>query len=349
MKLDFDIKSPKMELLDKLKIKADQKTKPLGALGRLEQLAIKIGLIQQSQTPSLNKPHIIVFAGDHGISDDGVSAYPKDVTFQMVHNFLAGGAAINVLATQNGIDLLIVDAGVDHEFENVPGLIDQKINYGTKNFLNNQAMTEKELLLAIDKGRKAVNEVHKTGCNIIGFGEMGIGNTSSASLISSRICNIRLEECIGRGTGIDNPGLQHKIDILNRASDYHKAVSQPLQVLQTFGGYEIVQLFGAMLQAAENGMIVLVDGFIATSAFLVAQAIYPAIKSYSIMCHQSEEKGHQLMTDYLNMKPLLNLNMRLGEGTGCAVAYPIVKSAITFFNEMASFEAAGVSQKSDIE
>lgn len=345
MKLDFDIQPPKTEVLDLLQTKVDQKTKPIGALGRLEELAIKIGLIQQSLTPSLNKPHIVVFAGDHGIASEGVSAYPKEVTYQMVYNFLAGGAAINVFAKQNGIELTIVDAGVNYKFPEHDHLIDQKVNYGTCSFLDKEAMTSEELKLSLERGRDAVNRVHSEGCNIVGFGEMGIGNTSASSVMMSRLCNIPVELCVGRGTGVDGSALQRKIDILSRAVEKHQSATTPLQVLQTFGGYEIAQMCGAMLQAAENRMVLLVDGFIATASYLIAQELFPAVSHYAILCHQSHEAGHQRLIDYLNMKPLLHLDMRLGEGTGCAIAYPVIENAIAFLNDMASFEGASVSQK----
>lgn len=341
----YNIALPDKRLIAELTNKLNQKTKPLAALGRLEEMAIQIGLIQQSLTPSLSNPCILVFAGDHGIAKEGVSAYPQEVTCQMVYNFLSGGAAINVLARQNGIRIKVIDAGVNHDFQAHPSLIQHKVDYGTQSFLNRPAMTENQLHLALDYGRGVVNDAASEGSNIVGFGEMGIGNTASASMIMSRICEIELIHCVGRGTGLNNNQLQAKLNILSGSSKRHSNIFKPLEVLQTFGGFEIVQICGAMLRAAELGMVLLIDGFIATAAYLVAHALCPSIKAYSIFCHQSEEKGHQLMLDYLETKPLINLNMRLGEGTGCAVAYPIVKSAITFFNEMTSFKEAGVSQR----
>jgi len=335
-----------MTLQEQIQHKINNKTKPLGALGKLEEVALQIALIQETLTPSLVKPHIVVFAASHGIASEGVSAYPPEVTFQMVLNFLQGGAAINVFTKQNGIELALVDAGVDHDFEPDENLIDAKINHGTKSFLSESAMTESECQQAIEKGKEIVKNIAKTGCNVIGFGEMGIGNTSSAALIMSKLLNIPIEDCVGKGTGVNPDQYQNKINILMKAISNHAEVSiNPMQVLQTFGGFEIAMMCGAFLAAAEEKMVLMVDGFIASAAFLCAVKLNPAIKDFAVFCHQSEEKGHQLLLESLDVKPLLNLDMRLGEGTGCAVAYPLLKGAVAFLNEMASFESAGVSDK----
>jgi nicotinate-nucleotide--dimethylbenzimidazole phosphoribosyltransferase len=335
-----------MTLQEQIQHKINNKTKPLGALGRLEEVALQIALIQDTLTPGLVKPHIVVFAASHGIANEGVSAYPSEVTFQMVLNFLHGGAAINVFTKQNEIELTLVDAGVDHDFEPNEKLIDAKINHGTKSFLNQSAMTEEECQRAIEKGKEIVKNIVATGCNVIGFGEMGIGNTSSAAVIMSKLLAIPIEDCVGKGTGVNPDQYQNKINILQKAISNHAEVSSdPMQVLQTFGGFEIAMMCGAFLASAEEKMVLMVDGFIASAAFLCAFKLNPAIKDLAMFCHQSEEKGHQLMLEKLNVKPLLNLDMRLGEGTGCAVAYPLIKSAVAFFNEMASFESAGVSDK----
>lgn len=335
-----------MTLQEQIQHKINNKTKPLGALGRLEAVALQIALIQETLTPSLVKPHIVVFAASHGIANEGVSAYPSEVTFQMVLNFLNGGAAINVFTKQNDIELALVDAGVDHDFEPNEKLINAKINHGTKSFLNQSAMTEEECQLAIKKGKEIVKNISKTGCNVIGFGEMGIGNTSSAAVIMSKLLDIPIEDCVGKGTGVNPDQYQNKINILQKAiSNHAEVLSDPIQVLRTFGGFDIAMMCGAFLAAAEEKMVLMVDGFIASAAFLCAFKLNPAIKDFAIFCHQSEEKGHQLLLEKLSVKPLLNLDMRLGEGTGCAVAYPLLKSAVAFLNEMASFESAGVSDK----
>lgn len=334
-----------MNITKQLQHKIDFKTKPIGALGTLEKLALQIGTIQNTLSPTLQKPTIVVFASDHGIAKQGVSAYPQEVTFQMVMNFLQGGAAINVFSKQNNIDLKIVDAGVNFNFEENENLIQAKIDKGTKSFLLQKAMTETQLQQCFDKGNKIVTQLANDGCNIIGFGEMGIGNTSSATMLMSYLCNLPIEKCVGRGTGLNDRQLENKIAILNQAKSLHGTIENLKEVLQTFGGFEIAQICSAMLTAFENNMIILVDGFIASSAFLVAQKINASIKSNAIFCHLSDEFGHQNLLDYLQAEPLLKLNMRLGEGTGCAVAYPIIESAVTFLNNMASFESAGVTNK----
>ena len=344
----FKIEPVSRKLEADLKHKIDFKTKPLGALGQLEDIAMQIGLVQNTLSPELKSPYIIVFVGDHGITNEGVSAYPQEVTFQMVMNFLNGGAAINVFCKQNIIKIKVVDAGVNYEFPKGLNVIDSKIGMGTKSFLKEPAMSIKEAQKCIDRGSVIVNEIFQNGCNVIGFGEMGIGNTSSASALMSVICKMPVELCVGRGTGLDDADVQNKIDIIKRAIAFHENFDTPFKTLATFGGFEIAQMCGAMLQAAENKMLVLVDGFISTSAFLIAYKINPAILDYTIFCHQSDEQGHAKMLNYLKVKPLLNLNMRLGEGTGSAIGYSVIQSAVNFLNEMASFENAGVSNKEDV-
>ncbi len=332
-------------LKEKLQHKIDFKTKPLGALGMLEKLALQIGIVQNSLSPILNNPTIVVFAGDHGVAKEGVSAYPQEVTFQMVSNFLNGGAAINVFCKQNNINLKIVNSGVNFDFETDKNLTDAKIANGTKSFLQAEAMTETQLQQCFTKGNEIISQVFENGCNVIGFGEMGIGNTSSAAMLMSKLCDLPLEKCVGRGTGLNDEQLENKIAILQQAQEFHGKIDDPKVVLRTFGGFEIAQMCGAMLAAFEKNILILVDGFIATSAFLVACNLQPAIKSNAIFCHLSDEFGHQNLLNYLEAEPLLKLNMRLGEGTGCAIAYPIIESAVTFLNNMASFESAAVSNK----
>ena len=340
-------KQNKEALQKNIQHKIDFKTKPTGALGRLEELALQISLIQKTDSPVLVSPHILVFAADHGIANEGVSAYPQDVTWQMVYNFLSGGAAINVFAKQHNITVKVIDAGVNKDFDNASDLVSAKIGYGTKSFLHEAAISKTQLEECKKQAKSIIKDViEKTNTNIIGFGEMGIGNTSSASLLMHCLTNIDLKDCIGKGTGLDDEQLIKKHTILKAALEKNQPKTNlPYDVLQTFGGFEIAMMTEAMLEACENNCIILVDGFIATSAFLVAYKINPAIIDNSIFCHQSEEKGHQLLLNYFNAKPLINMNMRLGEGTGCAVAYPIIQSAVNFINQMASFETAGVSNK----
>ena len=328
-----------------LQEKIDLKTKPIASLGKLEALALQIGSIQNTLTPTLSQPTIVVFAGDHGIAKEGVSAYPQEVTHQMVLNFLNRGAAINVFCKQHQLDLKVVDAGVNHDFGSHSELIDAKVNFGTRNFLHEKAMTKQEMEMCFEKGAAIVNITWKNNCNIIGFGEMGIGNTSAASMLMSAVCKLPLEQCVGRGTGLDTTQLAHKLHILSQAQAHHQNVTDPYDLLQTFGGFEIVQMCSAMLFAQTKNMVIMVDGFIATTAYLMAFTINPEIKKNSIFCHLSDESGHRKLLNFLDAEPLLALNMRLGEGSGCAVAYPIIKSAVAFVNEMASFDSAGVSNK----
>jgi nicotinate-nucleotide--dimethylbenzimidazole phosphoribosyltransferase len=340
--LDFVI-SPRSETLSSLlQTKIDQKTKPLGALGQLESLALQIGLCQNTLTPSLNKPCIIIFAGDHGIVESGVSAYPQTVTAQMVANFLSGGAAISVFARQHQLELLIVDAGVNADLASHPSLIDAKIGKGTLNFLTHPAMTTEDCTKALKAGAEQVLQQYSDGCNCIGFGEMGIGNTSSASLLMHCLTALPLAQCVGRGTGLNDDQLQNKLTVLQQALNQHKEITRPLDVLATFGGFEIAMMVGAYLKAAESGMLIMVDGFIASTALLVACKLHPQVLDYCVFSHVSNEQGHQALLDQFNAKALLNMNLRLGEGSGIAMAYPLLQSAVVFLNEMATFAEAGV-------
>ena len=342
MPLDFVICSRSETLATTLQTKIDQKTKPLGALGQLEFLAFQIGLCQNTLTPSLNNPCIIIFAGDHGIVESGVSAYPQTVTAQMVANFLSGGAAINVFARQHQLDLLIVDAGVNADLVSHPRLIDAKIGKGTHNFLTHPAMTNEDCNKALQAGAALVLQQHNNDCNCIGFGEMGIGNTSSAAMLMHCLTALPLAQCVGRGTGLSDAQLQNKLNVLQQALNNHKDITEPLDVLATFGGFEIAMMVGAYLKAAESGMLIMVDGFIAGTALLVASKLYPQVLDYCVFSHVSSEQGHQALLAQFNARPLLNLDLRLGEGSGIALAYPLLQSAVVFLNEMATFDEAGV-------
>lgn len=329
-----------------LQQKIDGKTKPLGSLGKLETVALQIGMIQDRLEPSLMQPHMLVFAGDHGIAEEGISPFPKEVTRQMVMNFMEGGAAINVFCKQHGIKIRVVDAGIDGEMpQGMNGLIHNKIANGTANFLKSPAMELAQAEQALETSGALVHAVHEKGCNIIGFGEMGIGNTSAASLLMHLITGIPLATCVGRGAGLNDAGLNHKLQVLGKALEKWGELKDPLQILATFGGFEIAQMAGGMLQAAADKMIILIDGFIATAACLVAQAMAPAVKEYCIFSHQSNESGHIAALQYLGADPLLKLDLRLGEGTGAALAYPLIQSAVNFLSQMASFESANVSGK----
>ena len=343
----FAISSPGNSLDAALLDKINNKTKPLGALGQLEQLALQIGRIQKTLTPTLTNPQILVFAGDHGAAKAGVSAYPQDVTWQMVENFLAGGAAINVFAKHNGLGLRVIDAGVAHDFGSRDGLVDAKIGAGTRNYIEEPAMGAHECAAALVKGAEIARKLADEGCNVLGFGEMGIGNTAAASLITHALTGASLEDCVGRGTGLDDAGLSRKRDLLAQAVARAAlpADADPMNVLAEFGGFEIVMMAGAMLGAAERGMTLLIDGFIVTSALLAASRIAPAIRDYCVFCHRSAEPGHIAQLNALQADPLIDLGLRLGEGTGAALAWPLVSASVAFLNEMASFASAGVSEK----
>lgn len=332
-------------LESRIRHRIENKTKPVGALGRLEELALQIALIQQTETPTLTNPHMIVFAADHGLAAEGVSAYPATITYGMVKNFISGGAAINVFCRQNGIQLLVCDVGVAGTFPDTTGtsaadtFIKYKIRSGTRNMRHEPAMTPDECEAALDAGKTLVDGVKYHDCTVVGFGEMGIGNTSPAALLMHRLTGLPLDQCVGRGTGLDDDGLARKLAVLRTVADRYAHLSDPLDILAAMGGLEIAAIAGGMLQAAENGMVILVDGFIATAALLVAHALHPAVLTHCIFCHQSDEAGHRLMLDFLQVKALLYLELRLGEGTGCALAYPLVRAAVAMLNEMATMDS----------
>lgn len=319
----------------------DNKTKPRGSLGVLESLARQIGLIQRTVRPCIVDPALLVFAGDHGVTEEGISAYPQSVTWQMVENFLAGGAAINVFARQNDCALHIVDAGVNHDFGERSGLTDRKVAHGTRNFAQEAAMTPEQCVLAMQRGADLANGV---AGNVLGFGEMGIGNTTSAAAIMHALTGLPAADCVGAGTGLQPAGVLHKQHVVEQAVARH-AVSTPLDVLATFGGFEIAMMAGAMLAGAAQRKVLLIDGFIVTSALLVAIKLQPAILDYCVFAHCSDEHGHRRMLDLLGAQPVLHMGLRLGEGTGSVLALPMLHAAVNFLREMATFDSAGVSEK----
>ena len=324
--------------------KIDRKTKPLHSLGTLEKIAKRLCLIQDTLEPTLNKPTMLVFAGDHGIvKSHAVSSCPQEVTPQMVLNFLEGGAGINVFCKQHNFDLSVVDCGVNYDFEPNDKLINAKIAKGTKDYSVEPAMTAEQCEKALIISSEIVAEKQANGSNIISVGEMGIGNTSSASLLMSSVINMPIEECIGKGAGLDSDGVLNKIKILTQVQEFHGVSEDPFVNLQNFGGFEIAMMAGAMLKAAELKMTIIIDGFIATSSLLIAQAIDPNVLDYCLYSHVSNEQGHIKMLDFLNATAILHLDLRLGEGTGAAIAYPIIQSSEIMINQMASFESAGVT------
>ncbi len=337
-----------LDLRVRLQHRLDHKTKPLGSLGRIEALALQIGLILRSEQPVLLQPQMVVFAGDHGLASRGVSAYPSDVTWQMVENFLAGGAAVSVLARQHGLALTVVDAGVRHDFAPRAGLLSRKIAPGTADALDGPAMSEAQCAQAVRSGREVVRELPG---NALLLGEMGIANTSSAALLLARLTREPIARCMGRGTGLDDSGLMRKLSVLEGVLEAHRGIEAPLQALAAFGGFEIAMLVGAVLQAVEERRVVVVDGFITGAAVLVAQRLAQAeggsIVEGCVFAHRSDEAGHALMLRELGVKPLLDLGLRLGEGSGAALAWPLIESAARLLCEMASFESAGVATPAD--
>lgn len=319
----------------------NQKTKPLGALGALENITTQIALIQQSDTININ-PVMIVFAADHGIADEGVSIAPSIVTQQMVLNFLHGGAAINCFCRTQNLPLFVVDAGIKYPIEPHPSdLINQRIAAGTNNFAHEAAMCVDAAQKSIHLGATLAQDFIASGFNVLAFGEMGIGNSSSAAALLAAISRAPVEDCTGRGTGISDEQFSKKTQLiqqaLNRLTDY-----SPVALISELGGFEIAQICGAMLATAQAEKIILVDGFIASAAALLAVEINPASRDYMIFAHQSHEKGHQLLLKRLNAKPLLDLGLRLGEGTGAALALPLLKAAESFYNDMATFASTGI-------
>ena len=328
--------------------KIDNLNKPKGSLGRLEELAMQVCLIQQTLEPSLTHPCHLLLGGDHGIEREGVSVSPREVTWQQMINFTRGGGGVNMFCRQHGFKLRIVDVGVDYDFSDVPGIIDRKIARGTKNFLHEPAMTEDEFNRAIIVGSDLVDDCVKEGCRVLSIGEMGIGNTSPSSIWMHLFGNIPLADCIGAGAGLDTPGIRHKYDVLSRAVARYESIHSPLTSyllpLRIFGGFEMIAAIGAMLRAAELHLIILVDGFIMTACAVAAIRLYPAVQDYMVFTHCGDESGHRKMLDIVNARPLLNLGLRLGEGTGALCAFPIVDSAVRMMNEMNNFQNANITK-----
>ncbi|WP_295982087.1 nicotinate-nucleotide--dimethylbenzimidazole phosphoribosyltransferase [uncultured Variovorax sp.] len=329
-------------LAARLQAALDNKTKPLGALGRLEALALRIGSILGTDEPVLESPQMLVCAADHGLAARGVSAYPSDVTWQMVENFLAGGAAVSVLARQHGLALTVVDCGVRRDFQARPGLVSRRIAAGTADASAGPAMSAGQCAQAIANGREVVRALPG---NALLLGEMGIGNSSSAALLLSRLGGLDVDACVGIGTGLDAPGLARKREVLRQVLALHADATAPLQALAAFGGFELATLAGAVLQAASERRVIVVDGYIASAAVLVAQALQPNVVQRCVAAHRSAEPGHALLLERLGLDPLLQLDLRLGEGSGAALAWPLLESACRILREMASFESAGVSRK----
>lgn len=340
----FNIEKPQDDVRQYLQEKIDNLTKPKGSLGMLEDLAMQIGWIQQSLSPKLMHPCHIVFAGDHGIAAEGVSPSPQEVTYQMILNFWGGGAGVNFLSQQHGFDLKIVDAGVNYDFNSGDPIINKKIRKSTRNYLHEAAITRDEMELAIRYGAECVQDCFDQGCNVIGFGEMGITNTSSSALWMTCLTGIPLEQCIGAGCDHTGDIIAHKYNVLSQSMNNYKGDGSTEDIMRYFGGYEMVMTVGAMLKAAELKMIILIDGFIMTNCLLAASKLNDNILHYTIYGHKGDEAGHKLLLEYLKAKPILNLGLRLGEGTGALCAYPIIDSAVRMINEMNTFKEVNITK-----
>ena len=343
---NFKIEKPDDGMRSAIQTKIDNLNKPKGSLGVLEDLAMQACLIQQTLTPSLAHPCHLLLGGDHGIEREGVSVSPREVTWQQMINFTHGGGGVNMFCRQHGFKLRIVDVGVDYDLSQEPGIIDRKIARGTKNFLYEPAMSEAEFDKAIEVGASLVDDCIADGCKVLCIGEMGIANTSPSSIWMSLFCDIPLDDCIGAGAGLDSPGIRHKREVLSRAVANSKlsTLNSPLSILRYFGGFEMIAAIGAMLRAAEQHLIILVDGFIMTACALAACRLYPAAQSYMVFGHCGDESGHRRMLDAMGAKPLLSLGMRLGEGTGALCAFPILDSAVRMINEMNNFDNGNITK-----
>ena len=336
----FKIERPDGLLRQQIQTKIDNLNKPKGSLGRLEELAMQVCLIQQTLSPTLSHPCHLLLGGDHGIEREGVSISPREVTWQQMINFTHGGGGVNMFCRQHGFKLRIVDVGVDYDLSHVDGIIHRKIARGTKNFLYEPAMSEEEFDKAIETGVSLVDDCIAEGCNILSIGEMGIANTSPSSIWMHLFGDIPLKDCIGAGAGLDTPGIRHKYEVLSKALENWNH-EDPVRY---FGGFEMVAAIGAMLRAAEQHLVILVDGFIMTACALAAIRFYPASQDYMIFTHCGDERGHRMMLDIVDAKPLLSLGLRLGEGTGALCAYPIVDSAVRMINEMNNFDNARITK-----
>ena len=344
----FHIEKPDEALSPIIQAKIDNLNKPKGSLGRLESLALQVCLVQQTLSPTLSHPCHLLLGGDHGIEREGVSVSPREVTWQQMINFTRGGGGVNMFCRQHGFDLTLVDVGVDYDLTPYPAILNRKIARGTRDFLYEPAMTEAEFDQAIQTGADLADACHQKGCTVLNIGEMGIANTSPSSIWLHLFGDIPLKDCIGAGAGLDNNGIRHKFDVLSKAVEHYKetiqSFSSPTYSLRYFGGFEMVAAIGAMLRAAELHIVILIDGFIMTACAMAAYQLCPQAKDYMIFTHCGDESGHKLMLDKLGVTPLLQLGLRLGEGTGALCAYPIVDSAVRMINEMNNFDNAKITK-----
>ena len=342
--MKFHITRPDAEIAAALQEKIDDLTKPKGSLGRLEELALRMGLVQQTLTPELRRPTNILFAADHGVIDEGVSVSPKEVTWQQLAHFSRGGAGINFLCEQHGFDLVLVDAGVDYDIPSGCGIRDCKVRRGTRNFAVEAALTPEEVEEALRRGAEVVDDVARGGCNVVSFGEMGSGNTTPSSAWMHAFTGIPLEECVGAGAGLDSAGVRRKLEVLRRGFELHGNPTEPMRVMEAFGGLEMIMAVGGMLRAAERGMLIIVDGFIMTACMLCASRMHPEVMDYAVFGHCGDESGHRRMLEAMGVRALLHLDLRLGEGSGAVCSYPILQSAVDMINKMDRFSDASVTR-----
>ena len=344
----FNIHKPDDKMRQAIIDKIDNLNKPKGSLGRLEELALQICLIEQTLHPTLHNPCHILFGADHGIEREGVSVSPREITWQQMINFTRGGGGVNMFCRQHGFKLRIIDVGVDYDLAMYPDIINRKIANGTANFLYEPAMSIEQYQQALNVGAEMADACFNDGSDIICIGEMGIANTSPSSIWMSLFGNIPLGECVGAGAGLDNEGIRHKYEVLNKAIENFKSsgldCSNTENIIRYFGGFEMVAAIGAMLRAAECHLIIMVDGFIMTACALAASRLYPDIIDYMVFGHSGDEGGHARMLGLLNAKPLLSLGLRLGEGTGALCSFPIIDSAVRMINEMNNFKNANITK-----
>jgi len=344
---EFCIRRPDRAIEGALRAKIDNLNKPLGSLGRLEEIALQVGLVQQSLRPALRHPCHLLFGGDHGVEREGVSATPREVTWQQMRNFARGGGGVNLFCRQHGVELAVVDVGVDGDLSHEDGIIDRKIARGTRDFLYEAAMTDEEMERTVEVGVEMVDRCRDEGCDIVSVGEMGAANTSPSSVWMSLLGGVPIEECVGAGSGLSSDGVGRKTDVLRRSIErFRSEVNDPcaLNIIRWFGGFEMVAAVGAMLRAAERGMVVMVDGFIMTACALAATKISPEAQDYMIFAHVGDESGHARLLSLMGARPLLSLGLRLGEGTGALCALPIVESAVRMVNEMNNFSDAHITK-----
>ena len=339
----FDIQRPDTSLRTAIQNKIDNLNKPRGSLGVLEDVAMQICLVQHTLSPELHRPCHLLLAGDHGIENEGVSVSPRVVTWQQMVNFTHGGGGVNMFCRQHGFKLILVDMGVDHDLTTYPAILNRKIARGTQNFIYGPAMSHMQFDQAIETGASLVDDCQKEGCNLLCIGEMGIGNTSPSSIWMSLLGGIPLSECVGTGAGLNAEGLRHKHDVLQRAmASAHCETAE--EIIRHFGGFEMVGAIGAMLRAAELGMLIIIDGFIMSACVFAASKLYPQVLDYAIFGHCGDESGHRRLLQLMNAQPLLELRLRLGEGTGALCAYPIINSAVRMMNEMNNFKDAKIDK-----